>query len=165
MELSRRIAGLSATLPALLVCSVAWLALTEADAASWVVGAPTVLLAAALAAPGGPRGQGGASPAVALVFAGRLLRDIFESATRVAATVLRPRLDVAPGIAVYPLHLRDPRAQALFMNAVTLTPGTLSAAFDGDTLRVHALDVREDVAGALEPLEARVARLFGEAGP
>ena len=164
MESFRPIAGLRAMIPALLVCGVAWLALTEADAASWVVGAPTVLLAASLAAHGGPQGRGGVSPGAALAFAGRLLRDIFESATLVAATVLRPRMDVAPGVAAYPLRLRDPRAQALFMNAVTLTPGTLSAAFDGETLRVHALDVREDVAGALAPLEARVARLFGEAG-
>lgn len=145
------------------VCAGAWLALTAADPASLVIGAPTVALAAAasIRAEATPPRRLGALAR----FAPFLLREIFASAWFVARRVFSPRPRFAPGIVTYRLRLRGDPARAAFMNAVTVTPGTLAADLDGDRLAVHALDRGADVEGPLRALEARIAALFSEAPP
>jgi multicomponent Na+:H+ antiporter subunit E len=50
----------------------------------------------------------------------------------------------------------------VFIDSISLLPGTLSADLRGDLVTVHALDVRTDVVEGLATLERRVAALFGE---
>lgn len=138
----------------------AWMALTEGDTASLVVGVPTIALA--VAASLGAEAAPPARPAALARFVPFFLREVFASAWFVASRALNPRPRLDPGIVVYRLRLESAPARAAFMNAVTLTPGTLSADLDGDRLSVHALDRGEDVPGALADLEARIARLFAE---
>ena len=137
----------------------AWLALTGAQPRSLVVGVPTIV-AALLAV----RASGGAAlwPRLLAVpgFALWLLVAMLRSAWDVARRMLASEHGFTPGMVRYELRLRGPGARAAYMNAITLTPGTLSAALDGDRLWVHALD-SPDIE-ALTDLEGRIARLYGE---
>ena len=157
-------------LAAAIVGALGWGVLSAGDPASLVVGLPTVLLAAVVAARVGRAGAGGsasrgATGSFALIrFLLRLLGDIFGSATPLALQVFRPRLDLDPGVIRHPLALGSAEARAAFTNAVTLTPGTLAADLAGQMLRVHALDRRGGTAAELAALEARVAALYGEPG-
>lgn len=146
---------------ALAAGALVWFGLTAGELRSAVIGAPAALAAAfvlrsaegrryaprALAAPG---------------FAIWLLREIFVSAWAVARLLLARELRIAPGVLSFPLRLRGDGARAAFMNAVTLTPGTLSAGLSGDRLDVHALDMDAGLAASLDALEVRIARLYGE---
>ncbi len=146
---------------ALIFCALLWLALVGPEPRSAVIATPAVA-AATLAA----RATGGwrylprltATP----VFALWLIRAIFASAWSVARRLLSRDPRLAPTLVAFRLRLRDEGARAAFMNAVTLTPGTLSARLDCDVLQVHVLDVDPDLEAGLADLEARVARLYGE---
>ena len=144
--------------------AAAWLILAGADPASWIIGAPFVMLAVwaslALHSPG----EGGFSPLRVLVFAPFFLWQSFRGGVDVALRVLRPRLRVAPGARTYRLRLVHPSGRVLLLNTLSLLPGTLSADLQGDLLTVHALDVTDTMAldAELVRLERRVAALFRE---
>ena len=146
------------------IYAVAWLALTDAEPASWVVGAPVVALAAwaslRLRPPGGAR----LSLPRALGFVPFFLWQSLKGGLDVTLRVMRPQLRVAPGIATYRLRLVTPSARILFLNTLSLLPGTLSADLQGDRLIVHALDARhgEALRAEIARLEYRVAAMFGE---
>ncbi|WP_022834538.1 Na+/H+ antiporter subunit E [Salisaeta longa] len=88
------------------------------------------------------------------------LRELALSATRVAQIVLKPTLDIQPGIVAYPLDVATDREITALANLITLTPGTMSlhVSEDRSTLYVHAItvasedghDVIEDIKGSLE---------------
>jgi multicomponent Na+:H+ antiporter subunit E len=139
-----------------------WLGLTGGEWRSLVVGAPVVALAVAAALATDARAHLPTSwraPGFALGFAVEIVRSAWDVARR----VLSRDPGLSPGAQVHVLRLRGDGARAAFMNAVTLTPGTLSARLDGDRLTVHALEPGEAVARSLSALEARIAALYGEA--
>lgn len=142
--------------------AAAWLILAGADPGSWIIGGPAVLGATwaslALAAPR----QGSFSLVGLLRFLPYFLWASLSGGIDVAQRVLRPRLPIEPGLHQYPMRLRDPGARVVFVNTISLLPGTLSADLDGDLVRVHALDAKADVGGELEVLERRVAAIFDE---
>ena len=86
------------------------------------------------------------------------LLELVLSAFRVARIVLRPDMDLHPGIFSYPLAVRRDFEIALLANMITLTPGTLSVdvSEDRSTLFVHAMDLsdveaaRRDIAEGFE---------------
>jgi len=92
--------------------------------------------------------------ALALLF----IRELILSAWRVLVIVLRPRLDLKPGIFAYELTVERDFEIALLANLITLTPGTLSVDVSDDrkVLYVHALDcsdveaARRDIANGFE---------------
>jgi multicomponent Na+:H+ antiporter subunit E len=92
--------------------------------------------------------------ALALLF----LKELVLSAWRVAMTVIRPRMDLKPGIFAFPLTVESDFEITLLANMITLTPGTLSVDVSDDrrTLFVHALDcsdpdaTRRDIANGFE---------------
>lgn len=57
--------------------------------------------------------------------------------------VLKPKLDVQPGIFAFPTKLEAKWEITLLASLITLTPGTLSMYFseDGKTIYIHAIDV------------------------
>ena len=135
--------------------------LTGAEPRALIRGAPVAVAASLIAhAAGGARYL--PRPWPALLFAPWFLKEIFVSAWALGRRLLARDPGFSPGVVCYPLRLESEGARAAFMNAVTLTPGTLSARLHGDALEVHALDADEDVAAALAPLEGRVGRLYGE---
>ena len=73
------------------------------------------------------------------------LYELLLSAFRVARIVLKPDMDIHPGIFAYPLKVRRDFEIAMLANMITLTPGTLSVdvSEDRSTLWVHAMDVKD----------------------
>lgn len=71
-----------------------------------------------------------------------LIYDLAVSALRVANVVLKPRLDVQPGVFLYRHRVETEFQIALLSNLVGLTPGTLifDLSDDDSTLFVHAFD-------------------------
>ena len=77
------------------------------------------------------------------------LKELALSALRVAALVLKPNMDVHPGIFAFELTIDRDFEIALLANLITLTPGTLSVDVSPDRkfLFVHAIDC-SDIEGA-----------------
>lgn len=69
--------------------------------------------------------------------------EIFRSGLRVAHDVVTPTLHARPGIVAVPLDAKTDVEVTFVMNALTLTPGTVSLDLSEDrkTLFVHALFV------------------------
>lgn len=70
------------------------------------------------------------------------LRELVLANLRVAVTVLRPKLDIHPGVIAVPLDLETDAEITLLMNLITLTPGSLSLDISDDhkVLYVHTID-------------------------
>jgi multicomponent Na+:H+ antiporter subunit E len=69
-------------------------------------------------------------------------KELALSAWKVATLVLRPRMQLKPGIFAYPLTVTSDFEITLLANLITLTPGTLSVDVSDDRrlLYVHAID-------------------------
>jgi multicomponent Na+:H+ antiporter subunit E len=84
--------------------------------------------------------------------------ELVVASIRVAIIVLRPRIDIKPGIFVYPLTVDRDFEIVLLSSLLTLTPGTLSVDVSEDRrfLYVHAIDctdvdgMRRDIADGFE---------------
>ncbi|MGX5665564.1 Na+/H+ antiporter subunit E [Rhizobium daejeonense] len=91
--------------------------------------------------------------------------ELAKSAFKVAVLVVKPKMEIKPGIFAYPLTVKGDFEIALLANLITLTPGTLSVDVSEDrkTLYVHALDC-SDVEGArrdiAEGFERRIREAF-----
>ncbi len=77
--------------------------------------------------------------ALALLF----VYELVLSAWRVAMIVLRPRIELQPGIIALPLTVDRDFEITMLANLITLTPGTLSVDVSEDrkVLYVHCIDV------------------------
>lgn len=80
-----------------------------------------------------------------LAFALFFLREMMQSALRVAYDVVTPRHHMRPAVLGVPLDARTDAEIALIANLVTLTPGTLSldVSEDRKVLFIHAMYVDE----------------------
>ncbi len=86
------------------------------------------------------------------------LYELVMSAVRVAVLVLKPDMNLKPGIIAYNLKVDRDLEITLLANMITLTPGTLSVDVSADrsTLFIHALDcsnpdqIRHDIADGFE---------------
>nr|WP_281349798.1 Na+/H+ antiporter subunit E [Marichromatium bheemlicum] len=143
-----------------------WSILAGTDPASWVIGIPTVLLATylslSLSSPARRRPRLLALLRFLPYFLGQSLRGGLDVALR----VLSPQLRIDPGFVDYRTQLTDPAARVLFLDTISLLPGTLGADIRRQWVRVHALDISSDVRPELVELERRIAALFAhEASP
>ena len=138
-----------------------WLALNGTDAKSWIVGAPTVILAAAVNIPFLPRGSWRWKLRGVLPMLWFFIKESYLGAYDVARRAFAPSLPIAPGFVEYRCRLSSTSARLFFADLITLMPGTLSARANDSHIVVHALDVTSDVQSSLAALEERVAALFG----
>lgn len=105
-------------------------------------------------------------PLATLVLIGLFLKELTMSALQMAALVMRPDMNLKPGIFAYPVKLKSDFEITLLANLITLTPGTLSVdvAADRNTLYVHAIDC-SDPEGARAAIangfERRIMEAFG----
>jgi len=74
-----------------------------------------------------------------IVLAYVLLINIIKSNIQVAIIVLSPSLPIHPGFASIRQPLKKEINQALYANAITLTPGTLTVDMDDKFILVHGL--------------------------
>lgn len=86
------------------------------------------------------------------------IKELTNSAIKVALTVLSPRMELKPGFITYEIKLDRDFEITLLANLITLTPGTLSVDVSEDRklLFIHALDcsdpegIRADIANGFE---------------
>ena len=86
------------------------------------------------------------------------LYELLMSALRVSALILKPNMNLKPGILAYDLKVDRDHEITLLANLITLTPGTLSVEVSADRtkLYIHALDcsdpeqIRRDIAEGFE---------------
>jgi len=93
------------------------------------------------------------------------LVELIKSAWRVAVLVLKPHMDLKPGIFAYPLKVESDFEITLLANLITLTPGTLSVdvSEDRSTLYVHAIDCSDPEAARTDiatGFEAKILEAF-----
>lgn len=71
------------------------------------------------------------------------IRELILSNIAVVKTVLKPKLDMKPGIFAYPTVLKKDWEITTLANLITLTPGTLviDLSPDNKILYVHAMDI------------------------
>jgi len=139
--------------------SLIWWTLTNGEASSWWFGIPAILLALITSI--------ALVPPLNLVwyecfrFIPFFLKNSLIGGIDVAWRAFHPRLPIAPDLINYPLSLPLGPSQVFMANTVNLLPGTLSAALDDNTLKVHVLDGQKNFLSELEAVEQHVAQIFG----
>ena len=139
-----------------------WALLSGGGASSWIIGAPAVFVGAwagrSLGAFDGNAWSVGGGIRYLPFFLVESVRGGIDVTRRVLAS--EPR--VAPGLQDYRMSLRSPHARLLFVNSVSLLPGTLAVDLRNDMLVVHALDTSTKIDEELRRLERVVGRVYGE---
>ncbi|MDH3740771.1 MAG: Na+/H+ antiporter subunit E [Hyphomicrobiales bacterium] len=74
--------------------------------------------------------------------------EVLKSGLRVTRIVLDPSLPISPAMRQVRSSQKTVVGRATFANSITLTPGTISVALEGDKILVHALE-----AGSLDDLD------------
>jgi multicomponent Na+:H+ antiporter subunit E len=77
-----------------------------------------------------------------------LIKEIVLANIDVGKAILRFRVPIAPTVFTVRASQRSELARVIYANSITLTPGTVTIAIDGDLLTIHAL-----TPGAIEGLE------------
>jgi multicomponent Na+:H+ antiporter subunit E len=91
-----------------------------------------------------------------------LLWQIALSGIYVARVVLKPHPRLAPTIVRFTSRQPGVVARVILANSITLTPGTITVAINGDLFTVHALTA-DTAAGLVNgDMESRVGRLYCE---
>lgn len=135
---------------------VLWLVIGPTGGVDLLVGALTGAAAAwaslRLLAPAAGRLQPAALARLAL----RFLVQSAVAGTDVAGRALAPALPLRPGFVRVPLRLAPGTARAAFCTLASLQPGTLPVGAEQDgALRVHCLDLGQDVRSQMSAEEAR----------
>lgn len=91
-----------------------------------------------------------------------LVSRIPPAAVQIAYYTLHPRMPIEPGVLRFTSHLASPSARALLANSITLVPGTLTVAVEGEEFVVHAFfpSAAEDLISG--HMQARIARVFNQ---
>ena len=102
-------------------------------------------------------------PFLLLRYIAVLFWDVILANLTVARLILGPTARLRPAFIRLPLELRNEFAIVVLANAISLTPGTVSADLSPDrrTLLIHALDV-EDPAQAIARIKQRYERPLRE---
>ena len=95
------------------------------------------------------------------------LYELMMSAIKIAALVLRPKMNLKPGIFAYETALIKDSHITLLANLITLTPGTLTVDVSDDrrTLFIHAIDcsdVEATIASIRNGFERKIWEAFGD---
>ena len=95
-----------------------------------------------------------------IVFSSYFIIGSIRGGIDVAKQAFKPKLELRPGWINYPLRLPPGQPRVLFLNTVSLLPGTLSVDLHDDQALIHALVDHPDQINELARLEQRVAKLF-----
>lgn len=90
-------------------------------------------------------------------------RELILANFSVLKLVLKPKLDIQPGIFALPTSLKRDWEVVVLSNLITLTPGTFVVAVSDDqkTLYVHAIDLR-DIEAEIEGIKNSFERAIME---
>lgn len=68
-----------------------------------------------------------------------LIGAIIKANIQVAAIILKPKLDIDPGMLVFSTRLRKKVSLVTLANSITLTPGTVTVDMGNDMYMIHSL--------------------------
>lgn len=90
-----------------------------------------------------------------------LVLAIVKSNIDVALRILNPRLPISPRLVRVKAGQKTDLGRVIYANSITLTPGTVTCAVDGDELTIHALtrEAADDLMSG--DMDRRVTRLEG----
>ncbi|WP_170008044.1 Na+/H+ antiporter subunit E [Bacillus fonticola] len=89
------------------------------------------------------------------------LKELVLSNVDVLKLVLKPKLDIQPGIFALPIEVKKDWEITVLANLITLTPGTLVIDVDDGILYVHAVDL-PNVEEAIQGIKDSFERLIRE---
>ena len=69
-----------------------------------------------------------------------LLVEIIKANGYVMRIIISPQRKPSPALVRFKTDIKSPQLRAFLANAITLTPGTITAELEGDTFTVHCLD-------------------------
>ncbi len=145
----------------LLIFSFLWYALAGSDKASWLLGVPAVLLVTAMSL----WLASSSSLNIHLLAVFRFIPFFLHQSLRGGIDVMHRALSfqqlLDPGLVFYTTLLAEGSARILFVNCISLLPGTLSAELKGDQVTIHTLDQGMPVWANIQRLEYHVAALIG----
>lgn len=75
----------------------------------------------------------------AILFWPWLAKEMVKSSLAVCRIILTPRMPIDPAMAILPAPQKTTTGRVAYANSITLTPGTMTVALEGDELVVHAL--------------------------
>ena len=87
-----------------------------------------------------------------------LAREIIVANIDVIKRIFRPGKNISPQLFELPLTLKSDVSRVIYANAITLTPGTVSANLDKRTVTVHTLSIE----AAQDLSSGRMARAVPE---
>jgi len=141
--------------------SFVWFAMTEGISGSWLIGLPVIIIVVIFRENRENDSSWAFSITGSVAFIPFFIWQSLVSGIDVAARALRPDMGLQPVLMDYRFRLPQGSARRLFINCITLMPGTLSVMVKGDAVLVHVLDENQQVLSALQDLEARVGAVFG----
>lgn len=148
----------------IIVLTIPWLILTDGSLSSLLIGMPFIVLAILVM----PSDRSTVTTELNIrpgQIAGFLKYFIVESVRGgidVSRRVFTSQPQVNPGVFDYPLRLQSAGARHLFINCISLLPGTLCADWRKDHAHIHSLEHSEQSMQAISLLEQRIGQLFGE---
>lgn len=94
------------------------------------------------------------------------LKELFKSSFTVVGQIVRPKLNIRPGIFAYKTELKSEWEITVLSCLICLTPGTLTmeVSHDGQMLYIHAMDINdkdelsEQIRGSFERAIKEVTR-------
>lgn len=93
-----------------------------------------------------------------------LVGEIAKANVRVIKSCVAADLDINPALVKVKTTCRSDLAKTIFANSITLTPGTVTLAVEGDKLLVHALHEEDAEPSAFEEMDRYSARATDGAG-
>ena len=101
-----------------------------------------------------------------IVWIAVFLVELIKSNIDVMSRVVTPQVRINPAIVEVKTKLKSNLGRLALANSITLTPGTLTADIDGDTLYIHWIDASStDIDGAtrkiVDKFEKHLEVLFG----
>jgi multicomponent Na+:H+ antiporter subunit E len=145
----------------LVILALVWWILAEPRAGAWVAGAVAVGLGVLLHSRLGGPSDARLRPRGVLAFLPFFVLHSFRGGIDVARRAFSPSLPLAPGFVPYRVRLPHGPPRTLFVNCISLLPGTFSAEFHDRELLVHLLASSEADVARLHRLEHKVAGMFG----
>ena len=94
-----------------------------------------------------------------------LFVKIIQSSLHVSKLILHPALPIDPRLIDVQAKLGHHAAVVLLGNSITLTPGTITAEVDRNTLIVHALDEVSGKDVQNKSIESKIAGMFKDEEP
>ena len=142
-----------------------WWVLTGGESDSWLLGGPVILFLAAWRLSESVAVRGRFRPWRLVSFVPYFVWRSLVGSCDVAWRAVHRRLPISPAVWSFTFRLPEGPARVVCTNCINMLPGTLTAAWDGDVLRIHLLVAGPRPLRELRQLEDRVGLLFGHELP